>query len=117
MALIDDINRLFDELVRSPWSRQPTRPGPPLREETYLDLEMPGAGGPLGNVSVALHGRQLVVRARGRSIGGEDAGDAAGAREIERTFILPEEAEVSAIEAWGSGEVLHVRVRLHNRDR
>ena len=113
MTLIDAINRLFDELVRDPWSRpRTTWPGArPAGSETQVDLEMPVAGGQLGDVSVSLQGRKLIVRTQRRPAGQTDA--TFGSPEpIERTLLLPEAAEVSAIEAQVSGEVLHVRVRL-----
>lgn len=104
MTLIDEINRLFDELVRSPWSR----PQGVTARETYVDLEVPLAGGPLGDVSVSLQGRRLTVRAS--SPGVSEASIAP--RETERSFVLPEGAAVSAIEARVEDEVLRVRIRL-----
>jgi HSP20 family molecular chaperone IbpA len=117
VTLVDDINRLFDELVRDPWSRaRVTRVGaPPARPETEVDLEMPIAGGQLSDVSVSLQGRQLIVRAQRRPLVAGAADETTGsAEELERRLVLPETAEVSAIEARVTGEVLHVRVYLRS---
>jgi HSP20 family molecular chaperone IbpA len=114
MTLIDEINRLFDELVRDPWSRpRRTRLNEPATNETYLDLEMPFAGGQLGDVSVALQGRQLVVRAGRVPVGSTAGYDASGAPPaFERSFVLPAGAAVTAIEARLRDDVLRVRVGL-----
>jgi HSP20 family molecular chaperone IbpA len=112
MTLIDEINRLFDELVRSPWSRpRPARTGP-LARETRVDLEVPFVGGPHGDVSIALEGRRLTVRAR--SSRASATGESAAAGEFERSFVLPEGATVEAIEARVEDNVLRVRVHLRN---
>ncbi len=115
MNLIDDINRLFDELVRGPWSRGPAlrAGGTRAASETQVVLEMPVAGGQLGDVSFSLHGRQLTVRARRRHFAPGHT-DSAATEELERTLLLPETAEVRAIEARIIDEVLHVRVCLRN---
>ena len=114
MTLIDEINRLFDELVRDPWSHpRPPRVEEPAAGETHVDVELPFAGGQLGDVSVSLQGGQLIVRARRRSSVAGDADTLPGAgRELERSFVLPEGAVVSAIEARVSDDVLRVRVCL-----
>jgi HSP20 family molecular chaperone IbpA len=105
--LIDQINRLFDEMVRDPWARS-GRPALPAGQ-TQLDVEMPIASGQLADVSIALDGRRLTVRARRRST----AAGGGGERElVERSVILPQDAGVSAIEARFEGDVLHIRVSL-----
>jgi HSP20 family molecular chaperone IbpA len=114
MTLIDEINRLFDELVRGPWSQpRPARVEEPAAIGTFVDVELPFAGGQLGDVSVSLQGRQLIVRARRRSSVADDADTLPGpGPELERSFVLPEGAAVSAIEARISDDVLRVRVCL-----
>jgi HSP20 family molecular chaperone IbpA len=111
--LIDDINRLFEQMVRDPWSRaQKSSVAAPARGETHVDVDMPVAGGQLGDVAVSLEGRRLVVRARRRSARGGGAEGAATQEVVEREFTLPAAVEVSAIEARLEGEMLRVRVRL-----
>jgi HSP20 family molecular chaperone IbpA len=110
--LIDEINRLFDELVREPWARPRSTPRVPA-EQTQLDIEMPISGGQLGDVSVAVEGRQLRVRASRREV----ARGGAGGGEIERVFTLPEHHEVSGVEARFEGDTLHVHVRLRPERR
>jgi len=116
MTLIDDINRLFDELVHHPWSR--ARAVVPPGSETVLDLEIPIPGGQLADISVSLQGRRLVVRARRPSTVSGGVDEAAGpTEELERTLVLPDTAEVTGIEARVAGEVLHVRVCLRSGSR
>jgi HSP20 family molecular chaperone IbpA len=79
---------------------------------------MPLAGGQLGDISVSLQGRQLIVRARRHDLAGGSAPHAPGSTdELERTLILPELAEVTAVEARVTGGVLHVRVGLRTVTR
>ena len=116
MSLIDDINRLFDEML-GPWSRVTTRPaaGAGRERETFVDLEMPIAGGLLDDVSLTLRGRELIVRTRHRSPAG--GGEEGAPSPLERSFLLPEMAEVCAIEARVAGDVLRVRVCLRSGGR
>lgn len=113
MTFADDINRLFDELVLLPWSRSRTRhPAPPGGRDTDVDFAIPVAGGELGDISIALQGRTLVIRARRRRIESAVADESAGDADGERSFVLPEGAVVSAVEARFKDDVLHVCVRL-----
>ena len=113
MTFTDEINRLFDELVHDPWSRARAMPaGGPAQRETQLDFEMPIAGGQLGDISISLQGRMLMVRARRRSAASGGDEPFGGERHLERSFVLPEAAEVSAIEARIKDEILHIRVWL-----
>ena len=114
MSLIDDINRLFDEML-GPWSRVTTRTAAGAGRETFVELEMPIAGGLLDDVSLTLRGRELIVQTRHRSPAG--GGEEAAAPPIERSFLLPETAEVCAIEARVTGDVLRVRVCLRSGGR
>lgn len=108
MSFADEINRLFDELVHVPWSTpRKTHAGRPPEREIQLEFEMPVAQQQLGDMSVSLQGRQLLIRAGGRRAGASEGGPA-----LERSFILPESAEVSGIEARIEDARLHVRVRL-----
>lgn len=112
MSFSDDINRLFNELVHVPWSRSATAlQGKRWRHETEFDFEIP-IGGELGDISISLQGRELLVRARHRgSASGLATGSASNAS-VEHSFIVPDGAEVSAIEAQIKDSLLHVRVRL-----
>jgi HSP20 family molecular chaperone IbpA len=109
--LVDAISRLFDEMVRDPWSR-PVRPAAPRVRggDSALEIQVPIAGAQLGEVSVAREQGRLVVRARVPIAGAERAADAA--RTIERVVTVPADTEVSGIEARFEDEVLRVRVNL-----
>lgn len=114
--LLDEINRLFDEMVRDPWTR-PTRRQPPQRpvkerQESHLEVDLPIGERGKGDVSVAIQGNRLTV-----SVGrGSAAGRASEKREaIERSFVLPEGADVTRVEAHFEGDVLHVRIGLGHK--
>jgi HSP20 family molecular chaperone IbpA len=112
--LTDAISRLFDEMVRDPWSR-PGRPtsAPQRADDSQLEIEVPIAGGQLGEVSIARDGPRIVVRARVRTAAGTASrGDAGDMQSLERVIIVPADAEVSGVEARYKGDVLHVRVSL-----
>jgi HSP20 family molecular chaperone IbpA len=105
MSLADEINRLFRELVHGPWSQPATaRRGQVTRSERHLDVEMPISGGQLGDIAVVRQGREMVVRVRSRS--------GASERQLERSIVLPESVEVSAIEVRITDGTLHVRLQL-----
>jgi HSP20 family molecular chaperone IbpA len=110
--LIDAITRLFDEMVRDPWSR-PGRPAPPHGQGIPLEVQVPVAGGQLGEVAVVRDGDRLTVRARVRGTAGlaPDA-DMEEGREVERVVTVPAGTEVDGIEARFENEVLHVRITL-----
>ena len=106
--LIDEINRLFEQLVRDPWARPPQRSARAHAGEAQLEIALPVAPGQRDDVSVAIEGRRLVVRAQHRpGRGGPPA------TLEERVITLPEDAEVSGLEAQFEGATLHVRVHLH----
>ena len=110
--LIDEIDRLFEQLVRDPWAGAP-RPGGRARPgERVYEVALPIRVGHLGDVGVAIEGRRLVVRAQ-RPM----AGEAAPSTLAEHVFSLPEDADVTGLEAQFEGETLRVRVRLQPRSR
>lgn len=119
IRLIDEINRLFDEMVRDPWARPLPAPGKIKRPDaTHLDVEMPLGGHQRGDVFVAVEGQQLTVTLRRRKAeatgSGATAVTAKAQEELQRTFTLPEDADVAGIEAHFEDEVLRIRIRLRN---
>ncbi|MBX3026129.1 Hsp20/alpha crystallin family protein [bacterium] len=105
---IDEIDRLFEQLVRDPWAR-PHHPPRPRAGETELALAVPVRAGERQDVSVAIEEHRLVVRAR-HGVGGQASSSAA-----ERIVALPEDADVVGLEAQFEDGTLHVRVRLRAR--
>ncbi|HSQ00888.1 MAG TPA: Hsp20/alpha crystallin family protein [Candidatus Dormibacteraeota bacterium] len=110
--LIDEINRLFEQLVRDPWARAPQRSPRTHVGEAQLEIALPVAPGQRDDISVAIEGRRLVVRVHHASGHG-----AAPATSDERVITLPEDAEVAGLEAQFEGAALHVRVRLRPTHR
>lgn len=115
---LDEIDRLFDEMVRAPWTRPMRSPAPKVTEDaTHLDVELPVGGGGRGDVSVALKGNRLVVtvsRAAGATAQ-QGPGTTTSRRrqeKIERTFVLPEGTDIEQVEARFEGDVLRIRVAL-----
>ena len=114
--LIDTINRLFDQMVGDPWSRAAGHPQTMrlVVGDAHLEVQIPLAGGRLGDVLIAREGRRVVVRARLDAAAGVAS---RGGQEIERVVTVPADAEVSGIEARFEGEILHVRVGLRRQRR
>jgi HSP20 family molecular chaperone IbpA len=112
IRLLDEINRLFEEMVRDPWAR-PSRtqpaPRPGKQRETHLDVELPIEGGGRGDVAVSIEGNRLTVTIGRRST---VPGKSEQQEKIQRSFVLPEDADVTKVEARFEGEVLHVRIGL-----
>lgn len=113
VTFADDINRLFDELVHVPWSRSTkSSPVKPAGHETELEFEIPVAGDELGDLSISLRGRELLVRARRRCAASDGTAGLVRDATLEQSFVVPDGAEVSAVEARIKDGLLHVRVRL-----
>ena len=110
--LIDEIDRLFEQLVRDPWTGAPPSAGRARPGERVYEVALPVTVGRRGDVGVAIEGRRLVVRAQ-RPM----AGEAAPSTLAEHVFSLPEDADVTGLEAQFEGETLRVRVRLQPRSR
>jgi HSP20 family molecular chaperone IbpA len=108
--LIEEINRLFEQLVRDPWAGVP-QPGLRLAPgERAYEVALPIPLGRQGDVSVAIEGGRLVVRAQRAGGGGETPATIA-----EHVFTLPEDAEVTGLEAQFEDDTLRVRLRLRAR--
>jgi HSP20 family molecular chaperone IbpA len=110
--LIDQIDHLFEQLIREPWSR-PLAPGERMRGEHVLELTLPIGGCERGHMSVTVEGRQLNVALRRRCA--PDESGAAQHEEQRQSFLLPEDADVSTLEARFEGDTLRVRVGLRPR--
>jgi HSP20 family molecular chaperone IbpA len=118
----DEINRLFDELVRTPW-RQPRRAQAethPLPHGIGWEIQIPLEGVDRNDISVTTEGQQLVVRVRRRSQqtrmeGGTEVTTSAQ-EYFRQSFSLPEGMQLGGIETYFERGVLRLRVELHKHD-
>jgi HSP20 family molecular chaperone IbpA len=114
---LDEIDRLFDEMVRGPWTRPQPQAAPKLkREDTQLDVELPVGAGGRGDVSVAIHGNRLVVSLTraSRSAQAQPGGTMSRQQQerVEKTFVLPEDTDIQKVEAHFEGDILRIRIAL-----
>lgn len=105
--LIDEINRLFEQLVRDPWAGVPQLAGRQRPGERVYEVTLPVGVEPRGDVSVAIEGGRLVVRALRPGTAG-----VAPATVAEHVFTLPDDADVTGLEARFEDGTLRVRVHL-----
>jgi len=117
---VEEIDRLFEEMVRNPWAR--TRPAPAhvrRPDETHLEVHIPLLGEEPSDVAFALEGRRLTVTLRRRRsrLATRTEGEMAADRseEVQHTFTLPEDTDVGSLEARFEGSVLRVRIELRSR--
>lgn len=117
---LDEINRLFDELVRAPWepprrSLEPKRPP----EDAHIDVEIPIHGAAPHDMAVAVEGRRLTITVRHRSVRvAETAASqvATGSQqEFRHSYTIPEGAAITSLEIRSDEEVLRVRIGLRRR--
>ncbi len=118
-SLLDEIDRLFDQLVHDPWRYpagrrpRPQRAPEPLQE---VEVEIPVPGPRPRDLSIAVEGARLTVTLHRRQVqaASTEAAEVRASQEerFQETFLLPPGATVSAIEARFDGEVLRVRVAL-----
>jgi HSP20 family molecular chaperone IbpA len=116
--LLDEINRLFEEMIHAPWSRQRGAPQQPSMraDKTFLEVEMPISEDQRGDVSVGIEGSVLIVTLRRRT----EASGRAAVRDkqevVQRSFSLPTDSDVAVIETHFHHDVLKVRVGLRQRN-
>jgi HSP20 family molecular chaperone IbpA len=117
-ALIDEINRLFDELVHDPW-RRPQRPlsrVPSSQLGSTWEFTIPIHGVGRDDIAFSIENRQLTVtvhqHATERVTGSGGAVTRAAEERFHQSFMLPEHAELATLEARFDGDVLRIRVTL-----
>lgn len=113
---IDEIDRLFDELVRDRWrAPRPALP-PPRADETELEVAVPAEEQHAHDVSVSIDGGQLTVTVQHAQAGRAEVGGARLASAVERsfrrTFAVPAGASLRAVETRMAEGALRIRVRL-----
>jgi HSP20 family molecular chaperone IbpA len=111
---VDEIDRLFEELVHDPW-RQPVRPVRTFRPSPLgatWEFAVPIRGAGRDDVAISAEGPRLTVTIRHRTTG-------SGARDAEeqfqQSFTLPEDAELATLEARFEDHVLRIRVTLRRQ--
>lgn len=118
-TLLDEIDRLFDQLVHDPWRRPAghrarLQRAPKPRQDFEVEFPIPGPRP--RDISIVIEGQRLTVTLHRRLV--ETASTAAAnmrasqEERFQQTLLLPAEAAVTAIEARFEGEVLRLRVGL-----
>lgn len=117
-SVLDEIDRLFDELIRRPWGSATHRVVPSeLRavEDGWV-VEMPVEGMRAADLTVEVKNRQLTVSGhrRGQREGRHGTGGwSKSEHEIsfQRTMVLPPDADPDAIDAKIEGATLSIHIR------
>lgn len=118
---IEDVNRMFDEILRVPWKRPPMEvrhPGP-AGPDTVWEVDIPLSGGEPEQFGVVVDGTDVTVTV-GARVTTQDHGRHGLAttdryEQRRQSFRLPQGAKASAVEARVEGHSLHLRIRLHTR--
>lgn len=118
---IDDINRLFDELIYDPWRRPlpAATARPTALHGKHLEVEVPTRGAARDDIAVTTEGRRLTVVVTRQSAretsGGGTAVSARSEEQFEQSFVLPEGVELSGVEARFEPGLLRIRIGLRER--
>ena len=108
---IDEINRLFDELIVEPWrpQRSVLPATAPRADETEIEVTVPAAEASAQTVSVSLDSGHLVVSVRRDQAQREE--------HFQRTFPLPPATALRAVQTHVDQGALHIRIRLAGSKR
>ena len=115
-SVVEEIDRLFDELVRRPWSRLRTEAPTAIKtvDDGWL-VEVPIDGLEASDLEVELHGRRLTVSGTRRNEheqrGGRGRVRAREAVSLFRTITLPAEVAPEDIDARVEDTTLVIHVR------
>ena len=117
-SVIDEINRLFDELIRRPWGATTHQLSPAaIREvDDGWIVEIPVEGLRAEDLKVEVHGRRLTVLGRRRSEQERRHGTSGWSRSqrehtLRQTVTLPAEADPEDLEVRIEGSQLTVHIR------
>ncbi len=119
-SVVDEINRLFDELIRRPWGGAPRQLSPAAIRDVndgWL-VEIPVEGMRAEDLKVEVQGRRLTVLGHRRSEQEQRHGTSSWSRSqreytLRQTVTLPAEAEPEGLEARIEGAHLTVHIRRH----
>lgn len=120
-SVLDEIDRLFDELIRRPWGSA-TRQLVPTEVRSVEDgwvIELPVSGLRAEDLKVEVHERRLTVTGH-RSRAREDQHESVWSRtqqetSFQRSMMLPADADPDTVEAKIEGGTLSVHVRRRQR--
>jgi len=121
-SIIDEIERLFDELIQRPWGAS-VRHLQPAQIRATADgwlVEVPVEGLRIADLTINIEGRRLLIH--GRRHAQRQQGGGSGWMRIQRqktnvhqAVTLPEDADPDSIEAKLEGAVLSIHVRRRSR--
>jgi HSP20 family protein len=115
-SVLDEIDRLFDELVRRPWGAA-ARPLVPahlreVKDGWVVDLRVEGLRA--ADLKVEVHGRQLTIIGQRRNEQRQQRKGRWTQTQAEvawyRTIPLPAEADADAVEATVEGSMLSIHI-------
>jgi HSP20 family protein len=117
-SVLDEIDRLFDELIRRPWG-SPTRELVPAEMREVEDgwrIELPVEGMRAADLKVEVQGRRLTILGKRRQEKEHRYGRTGWTRTqqevaFQRTFTMPQDIDRDEIEAKIEGSTLTIYVR------
>jgi HSP20 family molecular chaperone IbpA len=121
-SVVDEIDRLFDELIRRPWggaSRQLV-PATVREVEDGWIVEVPVEGLSANDLNVEVHHQQITVSGHRRSKREHRRGEtgwtsAQQETSLYRTIPLPTDADPDTVEAKIEGSTLALHIRRRRR--
>ena len=116
---IDEINRLFQELVHESWDapRSWHRSRQLLCGDT-LELELPIPGAKFGHIAVATEGGRLTITVGHLGAGVTELGNVRAAEgPFQQSVELPAGTEPAAIEVRADLDALRIRISLRRSSR
>jgi HSP20 family molecular chaperone IbpA len=118
-GFIDEIDRLFEVLVREAWRRPPGRLGAPSPTPVQtVEVQLPVRRTAHSDISFTTEGQRLTVTVRQRAgVTAEGPESVAGATEehSQQTFTLPPDTEPVGVEARFEDDTLRIRITLRKR--
>lgn len=117
-SVLDEIERLFDELIRRPWgsARRELVPAEIHEVEDGWRVEIPVEGMRAADLKIEVHGRQVTVTGRHSRLREQRQGQTAWTRtrqeiSFQRTLTLPAGGDPDEIEAKIEGSTLVIHIR------
>jgi HSP20 family protein len=119
-SVVDEINRLFDELIRRPWGAVPRQLSPASLHEVDDGwvVEIPVEGMRAEDLKVEIQGRRLTILGHRRSEQERRHGTSGWSRSqrehtLRQTVTLPAEADPEDLEVRIEGTHLIVHIHRH----
>jgi len=120
-SVLDELDRLFDELIHRPWGAAARQlvPAEVHEVEDGWTVELPVEGLRATDLKVEVHGRQLTVSGRRRHEHERQSRTGWSRTQQEttlhRTIHLPAEADAEGVEAKLQGSTLAIHIRRRKR--